>query len=157
MKPLDGSLVPGARFVRGAAVGADETRVSVRTERGVETVAYDYLVIACGCSYPAPIREAVDAADQTRARRLARIASAEATLGGAGAVLVVGGGAVGVEVAAELATSGPRSVTLATARARIERVAATPRPRIFRRDRVAATPRLPRGWSGRRTDEAREV
>jgi len=115
LKPLDGSLVPGARFVRGAAVGADETRVSVRTERGVETVAYDYLVIACGCSYPAPIREAVDAADQTRARRLARIASAEATLGGAGAVLVVGGGAVGVEVAAELATSGPRSVTLATA------------------------------------------
>ena len=94
-----------------------------------ETVLWDYLVLATGSSYPAPLKPA--SAHQTgrvRARQIMRqnrvegFAAAAVQISRAKHVLVIGGGVVGVELAAELAiTAGraPQRVTLVHSRKRL--------------------------------------
>jgi NADH dehydrogenase FAD-containing subunit len=113
---LDDALIAGVRFVVGVATGADGTAVRA-TLRGGEaaTFPYDYLVVATGCAYPGPTKAPPDACI-LRDERLGAVEAARDALARAATVLVLGGGAVGVEVAAELVEAkGGAAVTLATA------------------------------------------
>ena len=82
-----------------------------------EVIAWDYLVFATGSVYPGPIKPDAgpEMPDATSISRREYFADAAARVGGAAHVLVVGGGVVGVELAAELASASgraPQRVTL---------------------------------------------
>ena len=99
-------VLPGVAFVRGVAVAAHESEVRVELCDGeMKRLAYDHLIISVGCAYARPIKPALTESD-----RRAQLAGAQSELRDASSVLVVGGGAVGVEVAGELAAG--RAVTL---------------------------------------------
>ena len=75
-------------------------------------VAFDVLVVATGCAYGSPVRPT----EGCRGERLLELESWSTALARAQSVLIVGGGAVGVELAAEIASrTKPATVTLATA------------------------------------------
>lgn len=103
------AFLPGVEHVRGRAVGLSDASVRVSTDEGEREVAFDACVLATGASAPdtwvVPDGAGRAARRQDLERRAARVAAADE-------VLVVGGGAVGVEVAAELATATPARVTL---------------------------------------------
>ncbi|XP_006662752.3 ferroptosis suppressor protein 1-like [Oryza brachyantha] len=84
-----------AKVVTASAVGVDDS--VVLTSVGC-TVAYDFLVVATGrmCNRPQKREERLQTFEQDKAR----IASAES-------VLVVGGGPIGVELAAEIVMGNP--------------------------------------------------
>jgi NADH dehydrogenase FAD-containing subunit len=90
--------LPGVEFVKGVAVAANESEVHVEICGSIKKLPYDHLIIAVGCSYARPIKAALKSSD-----RRAQLAGAQSELRDASSVLVVGGGAVGVEVAGELA------------------------------------------------------
>ncbi|KAJ8605440.1 hypothetical protein CTAYLR_003324 [Chrysophaeum taylorii] len=96
LTPLDGFLAK-VKFVQAAATRVGEK--SVFLSNGQE-VGFDFLVVATGCSYPEPVR----AIEPTREKRLAALDAARARLRNK-KVVVVGGGAVGVEVAGELGSN----------------------------------------------------
>jgi NADH dehydrogenase FAD-containing subunit len=98
--------LPGVEFIRGVAVAAHESEVHVEICGSIKKIPYDHLIISVGCSYAQPIKAQLASSD-----RRAQLAGAQRELGDASSVLVVGGGAVGVEVAGELA-SGGTAVTL---------------------------------------------
>jgi NADH dehydrogenase FAD-containing subunit len=98
--------LPGVEFIRGVAVAVNESEVHVELCDGeMKRVPYDHLVISVGCSYAQPIKAALTTSD-----RRAQLASTQSELRDASSILVVGGGAVGVEVAGELAAN--HTVTL---------------------------------------------
>ena len=98
--------LPGVEFVKGVAVAANESEVHVELRDGsIKKLAYDHLIISVGCSYARPIKAQLASSD-----RRAQLAGAQSELRDASSVLVVGGGAVGVEVAGELAAN--HTVTL---------------------------------------------
>ncbi|KAH9070615.1 hypothetical protein Ae201684P_002972 [Aphanomyces euteiches] len=93
--PLKPALpYPHAKIVRGIAEEIQDKHVVVRqtvndqAEATTTNLPFDYLVLATGSSYTSPIKALEDTANNIRA---------------ASSVLVVGGGPVGVEVAAEIA------------------------------------------------------
>ena len=109
----------------GRVVNSTVTSVS-ETERTVETAdgavhSFDFLVLAPGVSYSDPLfksdgRRAAPASSALEARRL-QVAEAAELLGEAGSVVVVGGGPVGVELAAEIADDkrlSKKKITLVT-------------------------------------------
>eukprot|EP00798_Chlamydomonas_sp_ICE-L_P004384 gene4384-14509_t len=88
------------------------------------TVQYDYLVIATGSSYISPIKaqsQTSQSSVSTLKERRSEIACAAQELKEASSVVVVGGGAVGVELAAEVAAAykGQKLVKLITSRPRL--------------------------------------
>ncbi len=102
--------------LEGKAVGLDPQArtVSVEMNSGSEqrTVKYDSLVIASGTTSTSPLWTLHGSHETTRAA----LEAMHAALPKASTVLVVGGGAVGVETAAEIADEFPNiKVTLATA------------------------------------------
>ena len=97
--------LPGVEFIRGVAVAVNESEVHVETCGHIKKVPYDHLVISVGCSYAEPIKPELASLD-----RREQLASAQRRYRDASSVLVVGGGAVGVEVAGELAAN--HTVTL---------------------------------------------
>jgi NADH dehydrogenase FAD-containing subunit len=98
--------LPGVEFIRGVAVAANESEVHVELRDGeMKRVPYDHLIISVGCAYARPIKAALTTLD-----RRAQLAGAQRMYRDASSVLVVGGGAVGVEVAGELAAN--HTVTL---------------------------------------------
>jgi len=90
--------LPGVEFVKGVAVAVNESEVRVETCGHIKKIPYDHLIISVGCSYARPIKAQLASLD-----RRAQLAGAQRELGDASSVLVVGGGAVGVELAGELA------------------------------------------------------
>ena len=96
----------GVEVVRGVAVAANESEVHVEICGSIKKLPYDHLIISVGCAYARPIKAQLASLD-----RRAQLAGAQRELGDASSVLVVGGGAVGVEVAGELAAH--HTVTLA--------------------------------------------
>jgi len=114
LKPLDEALVAGVAFVRGTAVALEErTVVAAAPDGRAIRLAFDVCVVAVGCVYPSPVRAPRSGAGGLRGARLRHLEAARCALRAAGTVLVVGGGAVGVEMAAELRAPN-RRVTLAT-------------------------------------------
>lgn len=77
-----------------------------------QTYPYDYLVIASGSSYNAPIKEG----NVVLATRAEHLREYHKKLEGAGSILIIGGGLVGVELAAEIIEHYPKKqVTIAHA------------------------------------------
>lgn len=70
-----------------------------------EKLPFDYALLSVGSTYPSAIKPAASVHD--RAARLAELAAVTAQLEAAASVVVVGGGTVGVEVAAEVAEKHP--------------------------------------------------
>ena len=95
----------GVEVVRGVAVAANESEVHVEICGSIKKLPYDHLIISVGCAYARPIKAQLASLD-----RRAQLAGAQRLYRDASSVLVVGGGAVGVEVAGELAAN--HTVTL---------------------------------------------
>jgi apoptosis-inducing factor 2 len=103
--PYDGLLGRG-RVIRDRAVKADADRVVLGS--GAE-LSPDYLVLATGSGYPFPAKSDVAS---TRAAH-AKVRGTHAALAAAGRVLLLGAGAVGIELAGEIKAVWPgKQVTL---------------------------------------------
>lgn len=112
LRQLDAQLVRHVHFVQGTAVDLDAEKVTVLSgDAETRHVPYDFLVIATGCAYAAPIR--TTSSEYRLTDRLESLRRVSSELDAASSVLVVGGGAVGVEICGELACRG-KQVTLAT-------------------------------------------
>lgn len=102
--PTAECVPPNARWVNGSATAVDAAagRVTVnQPASGTSTdVPFDSLVVATGTSYGGLMKAAV--ADPSVAARRAALRQESFRIASAGSALVVGGGAVGVELAAEL-------------------------------------------------------
>ena len=98
-------VLPGVEFVKGVAVAAHEREVHVQIAGSIKKLPYDHLIICVGCAYAHPIKAQLGSSD-----RRAQLAGAQRLYRDASSVLVVGGGAVGVEIAGELAAN--HTVTL---------------------------------------------
>jgi apoptosis-inducing factor 2 len=97
--------LPNVRLVRGHATAIADSSVEVTAaDESVETVPFDYAVIATGSRYLDPL---IKATAGTEAERHAEIVAAHRSYRTTRNVLVVGGGPVGVEIAAEFVESFP--------------------------------------------------
>ena len=100
------------------AVESDKVRVRTRGAAGAEPaeveLPYDYLVLACGTAYPcAPVKPTAE--QPSLSSRQAAWDAAAAELREAPSAIVIGGGLVGVELAAEIVEAFPsKEVTLIT-------------------------------------------
>jgi NADH dehydrogenase FAD-containing subunit len=97
--PYDGLLGRG-RVLRDRAVRVEPGKVALAS--GVELEA-DYIVLATGSTYPFPAK--LPSADAAEGR--AALARGNAELAGAQSVLLVGAGAVGLELAGEITATWP--------------------------------------------------
>uniref|UniRef100_A0A7S3NGX0 FAD/NAD(P)-binding domain-containing protein n=1 Tax=Aureoumbra lagunensis TaxID=44058 RepID=A0A7S3NGX0_9STRA len=111
LTPLNEKLVgKDVSFITGRAMALDEEgNISVLINQSIQKIRYDYLVIATGCGYATPIRPVESKLES----RLSSISKCKKKVADSTSILIVGGGAVGVEMAAELAWCG-KKVTLAT-------------------------------------------
>lgn len=101
-----GRLLSRGRVVQDRAVKADAGHVTLSSG---EEIHADYLVLATGSQYPFPAKS--DADDAATAHQ--RVRAAHAALAAAGRVLLVGAGAVGIELAGEITACWPgKQVTL---------------------------------------------
>ena len=80
--------------------GATAEAVVVRSELGEQQVPFDYLVLAVGSTYADPIKPRES--EPTLAERKNSWADAAGKLSEAHSVIIIGAGAVGVELAGEL-------------------------------------------------------
>ena len=99
--PYDNLLARG-RVVHGTVLGVEGTSVQVP---GVGRLEADQLVLATGTAYPFPAKHLESSAVIAKAR----IERAHANLEHAGRVLIVGAGAVGIELAGEITSAFPRT------------------------------------------------
>jgi NADH dehydrogenase FAD-containing subunit len=105
--------------VRATAVGLEsagsDTRVTGVKLNDGSSLPADHVVLATGSTYPDPIKASHNIASSPEERR-AQIETAHLTLVSAKSVVIVGGGTVGVELAAEIAGTWGRHkvVTLIT-------------------------------------------
>ncbi|KAJ1808010.1 hypothetical protein LPJ56_004795 [Coemansia sp. RSA 2599] len=107
--PFAGFFEPGSKhaFVQGQLEKVVDAH-NIQLDNG-QTIRFDYLVIATGAQFPWPI----NVSGSTKEAGLAEIAELRAGLDSANTVMVVGGGAVGVEVAGYVAATHPaKKVTL---------------------------------------------
>ncbi|KJE94266.1 pyridine nucleotide-disulfide oxidoreductase [Capsaspora owczarzaki ATCC 30864] len=103
-------------FVHARMTRVASTAITVQlvATQALQDIAFDFLVLATGlgADYTNSLFKATRL-DETSAKRVAALQSHNARLLPAKKILVVGGGAVGVEVAAEIATDYPdKTVTL---------------------------------------------
>ena len=101
-----GGLLSHGRVVQGRAVKVDAGRVVLASG---EELPADYLVLATGSSYPFPAKSDVDRTVDAHEKTL----GTHAALAAAARVLLVGAGAVGIELAGEIKAVWPsKQVTL---------------------------------------------
>jgi cation diffusion facilitator CzcD-associated flavoprotein CzcO len=96
-----------------SAVGTMEGRAMARTLRlrGGSTIQFDFCVLCTGASYAAPIKSPMEAAATVEQRRR-QYKDTHEQLAAAQSVVVVGGGFVGVELAAEIVRAETIAATL---------------------------------------------
>jgi len=95
------------RVVTGEVTAVAESAVTLRNADGSSyELSFDYLVLACGSTYQQPIKPV--ASEPSLAQREASWAKAAARLEESSSVLIVGAGAVGVELAGEVLTKFPK-------------------------------------------------
>lgn len=99
MQVKHSDYLKNSKFVQGEVKAIDEKEVSVS---GLK-IPYDYLVLAMGSSYQAPFKHP----HLFVASRAKELASYSKDLSSAEDVLIMGGGLVGVELAAEIAHYNP--------------------------------------------------
>lgn len=97
--PYDHLLTRG-RVIHGTALAVHGTTVKVS---GVGDIQADHLVLATGTAYPFPAKHL----ESSQVIAEARIERARSNLEQAGRVLIVGAGAVGVELAGEITSAFP--------------------------------------------------
>jgi len=103
-----GTLLERGRVIRGRAVSVDPGGVTLASGERVEA---DYLVLATGSGYPYPAKPRPGADDI--AQQLADLQKTHQELSGAGRVLVLGAGPVGLELAGEIKDVWPdKAVTV---------------------------------------------
>lgn len=96
----------GTKFVQGNVVEVDRKSNIVKLQSG-RTIPYDYLILATGSTYPGPIKATVQQRSlSARQRQINKMAD---EIESAETVCIVGAGAVGVELAAEIADNYPPS------------------------------------------------
>jgi len=88
-----------SRFVQGEVIGVDATTQVVSLNDGNQ-IPYDYLIVATGSTYPGPIKATTS--QSTLAQRQLSINQSARDIDAANTIIIIGGGAVGVELAAEL-------------------------------------------------------
>ncbi|MFB4318093.1 NAD(P)/FAD-dependent oxidoreductase [Actinomadura sp. 21ATH] len=99
-------LLARGRVVRDRAASVDGTTVTLGSGERIEA---DYVVLATGSGYPFPAKFEIE--DSTAAKAAVRAAHGE--LAGAGRVLLLGAGPVGLELAGEIKHAWPdKAVTL---------------------------------------------
>ncbi|EQC25354.1 hypothetical protein SDRG_16764 [Saprolegnia diclina VS20] len=115
--PLDKALPPSVTLLRGAAERITDHEVTVRAivdgalAESTTTLRFDYLVLATGSSYPGPIKVPGDVVN--RATIQAALHESIDRIAAASSVVLIGGGAVGCEIAGEIASAYPtKTVTL---------------------------------------------
>eukprot|EP00960_Hanusia_phi_P061109 764738-Hanusia_phi.AAC.4 len=122
----------GVNFCHGTAVGVDEGSVEVTTH-GVEQtqrVKFDFLILACGSNYSEGIKPSSRELEMEQREQGWRARAEEVT--GASSILVVGGGPVGVELAAEIVEKFPsKRVTLVDAHQSFCQTFASPSTKVF--------------------------
>jgi NADH dehydrogenase FAD-containing subunit len=91
------TLLESGRLIRGRAVSVDSGGVTLDSGDHVEA---DYLVLATGSSYPYPAKPA--AASTRISEQLEDLRRTNKELVGAGRVLIIGAGPVGLELAGEV-------------------------------------------------------
>jgi len=87
--------------------------------------SYDYLIVCTGASYPVPLKDQSNVFTVTKVHETARAA---AEIKRAKSILVIGGGLIGVEVAAELANMPEKEI-----------VVVHPYPRLLERSSIKAS------------------
>ena len=129
--PLDKVLIPIAsafkqysasqfEFVHGTVTSVDDSRKSVTVDNGKQ-VHYDYLVIASGSTTPSTLAPQCTPTKATSSDDLAqRIQTSQRAIAAAKTICIGGNGAVGVEVAGEIADAYPSK--------KITMISATPDP-----------------------------
>ncbi|GMF40849.1 unnamed protein product [Phytophthora fragariaefolia] len=115
------------RSVRGVAmsISADTNEVlyySIGTDdkqsETMEKLPFDYLVLAMGSTYSVPIKQ--DIHDFARSTTEAKLQEVRTAIDSAEQIVIVGGGAVGCEVAAEIKTKYPsKAVTIVEAHSKL--------------------------------------
>jgi len=102
--PYD-KLLRYGKVLQAVVTEISSEKVTFRETSGEEqTLSFDYLVIATGSSYPFPFKTS-DAADTENKERMHEIAQ---QVKQANRILIAGGGAVGVELAGEIASAFPQ-------------------------------------------------
>ena len=93
-----------ATFIQGTLESINDEnktiQINAHSSHSLETISFDYLVIATGSSQGRPIK---DVEVSTMEERKSRLSVEQEAIKKANSILVVGAGAVGVEVMAELA------------------------------------------------------
>jgi NADH dehydrogenase FAD-containing subunit len=97
--PYD-NLLKNGRVLRGRAASISQSEVTLDTG---DTVPADFIVLATGSSYAAPFKPSGDSIQDFRDAH----AAVSAQLSNANSVVIVGAGAVGTELAGEIATARP--------------------------------------------------
>ena len=93
-----------SRFVQGEVIGVDTTTQMVALKDGNQ-IPYDYLIVATGSTYPGPIKATTS--QSTLAQRQLSINQSARDIDAANTIIIIGGGAVGVELAAEIVDKYP--------------------------------------------------
>lgn len=107
--------VPGGIFERRCGTVSEVTRDSVRLASG-EVIAFEFLAIATGTSSPRPSK----LVSQDKHGACEELRGLQERIGGAESIAVVGGGAVGVELATDIKGWYPeKDVTLVHSRNRL--------------------------------------
>jgi len=88
----------GENFKRGKVVGVDTNGKKVTLSNG-ESLEYDYLIIATGTTGPFPSKAAVDTDKQSAINQYKAL---QEEIANAKRIVVIGGGAAGVEVAGDI-------------------------------------------------------
>src|SRR3989344_1163652 len=99
IKVLHRSYLPHTRIILGVVSRVNKEQVQV----GKEKMPFDYLVICSGSNYNSPIKEQ----HIVLPMRAQHLVDAHKSLEKAASVLIIGGGLVGVELAAEIITHYP--------------------------------------------------
>jgi NADH dehydrogenase FAD-containing subunit len=100
-------FLPRVTLIQGHATLMTDWSVDVETSQGAkQTVDFDYAVIASGSRYSDPL---IKAAAASETERSAELATAHELYLSARTVVIVGGGAVGVEIAGEFVESLPNA------------------------------------------------
>ena len=100
IKVLHSSYLPHTRVIFGVFSRVNKYQVQV----GKEKIPFDYLVVCSGSSYNSPIKEQ----HIVLPMRAQHLVDAHKSLEKAESVLIIGGGLVGVELAAEIITHYPK-------------------------------------------------
>jgi NADH dehydrogenase FAD-containing subunit len=107
-------IVPGANEVEYAAVGEDGDTLA----GPVKSLAYDYLVLATGSTYAAPVKPAKN--NFKRSATEAKFTQVREQIKKSSSILIVGGGPVGIEIAGEIKAKYPKkTVTILDANTKL--------------------------------------